>query len=291
MKSGLIGYCDRLVGVFGHPVAENPGVVIMDAAFASINAANWRFLTIDIPPERLKDAMAAIRTLGMQGINLTIPHKVAVIPYLDAMADDAKIIGAVNTVVNDGGRLVGYNTDGKGFMMALADSGICVAGQKVVILGSGGVARAMGVELCLTGAGELCIFSIVEQETIGLKRTLTGLSKTEVECRPWHKALEIPGDTDILINATPLGLYPDIAACPDIDYSTIQPSMLVQDVIPNPAQTEFLKRAARQGARTSTGMGMMINQAAVNTILWTGMMPDKQRMTEAFNTEINKGMS
>ena len=285
----LIDYCDRLVGVFGHPVSENPGVVIMDAAFQSIHAANWRFLTIDIAPEGLKDAMASLRTLGMRGINLTIPHKVAVIPYLDALSDEAKLIGAVNTVVNEDGRLVGYNTDGKGFMMALEDSGIDVAGKKIVMLGSGGVARAMGVELCLAGAGELCIYSIVEQEMIELTRILTGISKTRVVCKAWDNSLKVPGDTDILINATPLGLYPDTEACPDIDYGTIKPSMFVQDVIPNPAHTAFLRRAGQQGARTSTGMGMMINQAAVNTLLWTGKMPDKGPMAEAFDAAINKG--
>ena len=122
-------YLDHLVGVFGHPVAENPGVVIQEAAFRALGLDRWRFLTIDVDPEKISDAITGLKAMKMRGINCTIPHKLAVIPYLDKIAPSAQLIGAVNTVINDNGVLTGENTDGQGFMIALAEAGISAQGQ------------------------------------------------------------------------------------------------------------------------------------------------------------------
>ena len=143
-----------LVGVFGHPVAENPTVVMIEAAFEELGL-NWRYVNFEVLPQDLEAAVAGLRAMNFKGINLTIPHKVEVLQYLDEIAPDAELMGAVNTVRRDGDRLIGENTDGKGFLRSVReDAGLDPAGKRVVFLGAGGAARAMTVELALAGAGE-----------------------------------------------------------------------------------------------------------------------------------------
>jgi shikimate dehydrogenase len=137
----------ELVACFGQPVAENPTGAMQEAAFHAL-ALNWRYLTVEVPPAKLRDAILGVRAFGMQGINLTIPHKVAVIEYLDEIAPDAAVIGAVNTVRRVGNRLIGENTDGKGFLRGVrADAGVDPRDKRVVVLGAGGAARAIVTEL------------------------------------------------------------------------------------------------------------------------------------------------
>ena len=131
-------YLDHLVGVFGHPVAENPGVVIQEAAFEDMGLSRWRFLTIDVEPQDLGAAIEGLKAFKMRGINCTIPHKIQVLKYLDRLSESAALIGAVNTIVNEDGKLYGDNTDGKGFMEALRENGMQPKGKRVVILGAGG---------------------------------------------------------------------------------------------------------------------------------------------------------
>ena len=147
----------ELVGVLGHPVAENPTCVMQEAAFAALGLP-WRYLTMDVAPACLPDAIRGVRALGMQGINLTIPHKVAVLPLLDEVSPDAARIGAVNTVRRDGNHLIGENTDGKGFLRGLRqEAGLEPAGKNVLLLGAGGAARAIAFELAAAGVGRLAI--------------------------------------------------------------------------------------------------------------------------------------
>jgi shikimate dehydrogenase len=275
-------YLDHLVGVFGHPAAENPGVVIQEAAFKDMGLSLWRFLTIDVDPEALEDAIKGLKAFKMRGVNCTIPHKIKVIPYLDELSESARLIGAVNTIVNDDGRLFGENTDGKGFMESLRENGVDPKDRKIVILGAGGAARAIGVELCLAGAGGITVVNRPEDAAIGesLMRLLHTLCKKTAYVN-WDHTYSVPADTDILVNATPIGLYPNVDEFPNIDPGTITSSMFVQDVIPNPAVTPFLRAADKRGARWNTGTGMLINQAAVNIEMWTGKKPDKAVMLKA----------
>ena len=150
-------YLDHLVGVFGQPVAENPGVVIQDAAFRALGLERWRYLTLDVDKDKLGDAIRGLKALKMRGVNCTIPHKIAVMEYLDELSESARLIGAVNTIVNDNGRLYGDNTDGKGFMMSLQSSGVDVRGKRAVVFGAGGAARAICVEMALAGAADITI--------------------------------------------------------------------------------------------------------------------------------------
>lgn len=275
-------YLDHLVGVFGHPAAENPGVVIQEAAFRALGLNLWRFLTIDVDPDQLGNAILGLKAFKMRGINCTIPHKLNVIQYLDELSESARLIGAVNTIVNNDGKLFGDNTDGKGFMESLQENGVDPKGKKVVILGAGGAARAVSVELSLAGAGHITIVNRPEDAFLA-NSLMELLNKIIPENNfvTWDHTYQVPADTDILVNATSIGLYPNIDDIPNIDINTILPSMFVQDVIPNPAITPFLRAAEARGARWNTGAGMLINQAALNIEMWTGLKPDKKIMYQA----------
>jgi len=282
-------YLDHLVGVFGHPAAENPGVVIQEAAFRALGLRNWRFLTIDVDPGKLGDAIAGLKAMKFRGINCTIPHKIEVMKYIDKVAPSARLIGAVNTIINDDGVLTGENTDGQGFMIALKNAGIEPAGKKVAILGAGGAARAISVEMALAGAQRLTIVNIPRDIALGegLIATLKQNTTIEAEYVPWVGKYRVPQDIDILVNATSIGLYPNVNDKPDIDYDSIGSGVYVQDVIPNPAFTPFLREADKRGLRWQSGMQMLINQAALNIVMWTGLEPDKQVMLKALEEALS----
>lgn len=276
-------YLDHLVGVFGQPVAENPGVVIQDAAFQAMGLERWHFLTLDVDKDKLGDAINGLKAFKMRGINCTIPHKIAVMDYLDEISHSAKLIGAVNMIVNDNGRLFGENTDGKGFMMSLESNGIDVKGKKVVVFGAGGAARAICVEMGLAGAADITIVNRAQDRHLGdaLMEILRKNTQTEVRYIDWEGYYSIPEGTDIVVNATSVGLYPNVDEMPKIDLDSIKPTMFVQDVIPNPTETALIKELRRRGIPCATGAGMLINQAALNIEMWTGRKPDKEVMYRA----------
>jgi len=282
-------YLDHLVGVFGHPVAENPGVVIQEAAFRALGLERWHFLTIDVAPAALGDAIRGLKALQMRGINCTIPHKIEVLKFLDEVAPSARIIGAVNTIVNDGGRLTGHNTDGQGFMIALQGAGVDPRGKKVVVLGAGGASRAICVELALAGAARLTVVNVPRDQALadGLMKTLKEGTRVEAVYLPWQGRLTVPAGTDILVNATSIGLYPNVNDKPDLDYDSIGKGTYVQDVIPNPAFTPFLQEAEKRGLKWQSGLSMLINQAALNIVMWTGKEPDKEVMRRALEEALS----
>ena len=277
-------YRAELTGVFGDPVDDNPTGVVEEAAFAAKNL-NYRYLTVKVLPEDLGKAMDSVRIFGMKGINLTMPHKIKVLPYLDELSPAAKIIGAVNTVIQKDGKLFGENTDGKGFVTALKNSGETLEGKKVTILGAGGAARAIAVECALNGAVHINIIN----RSAGKGEELASLIQSETDSSAqyltWESSMKIQADTQILINATSIGFSPNVTDRPDIDYSTITNQMCVCDVIFNPAETIFLKTAAANGAKIVTGLGMLVQQAALNFTLWTGVEAPVDVMEEALKKE------
>jgi shikimate dehydrogenase len=264
-------YKAELVGVFGHPVAENPTIVLQEAAFRELSL-NWRYLTIEVHQDDLADAMQGLRAFNMRGVNLTIPHKVAVLPYLDEISSAAELIGAVNTVINVDNHLLGENTDGKGFLRSLVDdAGVNPTGKKVVLLGAGGAARAIAVELALAGAVQITVLNRSAARGRELAALLNSRTPVKAQFTIWDHEYAVPADCDVLVNATSIGLYPDTHAKPSLVYSSVLPSMVVCDVIPNPPNTLFLSEAQGRAARTLDGLGMLVYQGAIGFRLWTGL--------------------
>jgi shikimate dehydrogenase len=265
-----VSYRQELVGVFGFPVDENPTVVMMDAAFQSLGLP-WRYLTLKVSPADLAAGIQGIRAMGFRGLNLTIPHKVEVLQYLDEVNADAQIMGAVNTIYREGDRLIGANTDGKGFLKALRDDAhMDPAGRKFMILGAGGAARSISVELALAGAAEIEIFNRNAARARELVDLLRRNTKAQVTFREWNGEVSIPENIDGLVNATSIGLYPNIEELPSLNFETIRSGMVVCDVIPNPPRTRFVKEAEARGAITLDGLGMLVYQGAIAFKLWTG---------------------
>ena len=277
-------YRAELVGVFGDPVDGNPTGVVEEAGFAATRL-NYRYITCLVKRGDIANAILGMRAMNMRGVNLTMPHKVDVLPYLDEITPAARIIGAVNTVVNRGGHLLGENTDGKGFVKSLTDEGINLHGKTVCLLGAGGAARAIGVECALNGANKIIIVNRNADRGTALRDAIAENTDAQAEYIPWDGSVPVPEQTDILVNATCVGLFPDVNACPDIDYDTIEKGMIVCDVVFNPAMPVFLQKARQRGARTISGLGMLVNQAALNFEIWTDVKAPREVMLEALRRE------
>ncbi len=277
-------YRSELTGAFGNPIDENPTGVIMEAGYKAAGL-DYRYLTIKVEPDGLKQAIAGIRAMNFKGINLTIPFKVEVLNYLDELTPAAEIIGAVNTVVSRDGRLIGENTDGKGLLKSFTDAGISVSGKQVTVLGAGGASRAICTECALAGASRVIIINKNPQRGQELADLIAERTLAEAAYLPWTEAVSIPEGTDILINATSIGLYPNISDRPDIQYDTIHENMVVSDVIFNDPRTLFLKEAKDRGAVCINGLGMLVNQAAANFEIWTGEKAPVDIMTEVLQEE------
>ena len=223
---------------------------------------------------------------NFRGVNLTIPHKVAVIQYLDEVAASAQVIGAVNTVRREGNRLIGENTDGKGFMTALTvDAGVDPAGKTAVVLGAGGAARAIAVELALAGARQITVVNRSGARGETLARLVNAKTPATAVFVAWDGAYRVPAGTDLLINATSIGLYPDVDAAPAVDFATVTPGMVACDVIPNPPSTPFLRQVAARGAKTIDGLGMLVYQGAIAFKMWTGQDAATAVMHQALAAE------
>lgn len=262
----------------GQPVAGNPTQFMMEQAF---NAAglDWRYLTLEVPPEHLADAVRGMRVMGFQGGNFTIPHKVAVIAHLDALSEAAQLMGAVNCVNREDDKFIGENTDGMGFLQSLRNV-IDPAGKQVVILGAGGAARAISVEIGLAGAAQITVVNRSPQRGRELVELLGDKVQVRSKFVPWEGDYEVDEGTDVVINATAIGLGDSDARVP-LDVETLTPSMVVADVIFNPPQTRLLSDAAQRGCKTLDGLGMLVNQAVIGFKIWTGIDPNPTVMREA----------
>jgi shikimate dehydrogenase len=274
-------YKSELVGVFGHPVAENPTIVMQEAAFKALGL-NWRYLNIEVLPEDLEQAIRGLRAMNFAGINCTIPHKVAVLEFLDEVAQDAKLMGAVNTVHRKGKRLIGENTDGKGFIRSLRDDAHSdPRGRQAVVFGAGGAARAITVELALNGVSHITVVNRDAGRGMELEALLNEATPTNAAFVHWKKPFVLPAGTDIVVNATSIGLFPNVTDKPNLEYDTITDKMIVCDVIPNPPRTPFLREAEARGAKTLDGLGMLVYQGAIAFKMWTGHDAPVQVMRDA----------
>lgn len=271
----------ELVACFGQPVAENPTGAMQEAAFRALGL-NWRYLTIEVPPAKLKDAMTGVRALGLRGLNLTIPHKVAVMEYLDEISPDAVIIGAVNTVRRDGERLIGENTDGKGFLRGVRnDAGVDPGGKRVAVLGAGGAARAIATELALGGVSEILVVNRSPARAEPMIRDLQAHTSTPVRYHEWRGVWRIPREVELLVNATSIGLFPDVDAMPPVDLSDARADLLVADAVFNPPETRLLAAARSRGLPVLDGLSMLVYQGVIGFQMWTGQDPPETVMKQA----------
>ncbi len=275
-------YLSNLVGAFGDPIEENPSVVMMEAAFRAMDLP-WRYINFKIAEDGLGEAFTGLKAMNFKGINLTIPHKVNALQYMDQLTSNAQLIGAINTVTVQDGALIGDNTDGRGFIRSLAEQGVDLKGKRLVVLGAGGAARAICVESALAGCASIDIINRSEARGQALCQLVVERTPADAGFVKWVGTAHIP-DCDILVNATDIGLYPDPNR-PDIVYEDIHPGMIVQDIIPNPANTWFLQTAARMGARTFDGLGMLVWQGAIAIKLWIGLDAPVDVMKQALEAE------
>jgi shikimate dehydrogenase len=275
----FLNFKQELTAAFGTPIAENPTQAMVEAAYRH-HGLDWRYLTIEVLPDGLAEAVRGAKAMGFRGFSCTIPHKVNVIQYLDGVGESASLMGAVNCVVVRGDKLVGENTDGKGFVQslrALTDP----RGKKLVIFGAGGAARAIAVETALAGAKSLTIVNRNQERGQELTCLLAEKLQADANYVAWAGDYSVPPDTDVVINATSVGLFPDVQARLALDVSSLLPSMIVADVIPNPPRTCLVRDAEERGCRVIDGLGMLVNQGVISIKLWTGVDVEAEVMRQA----------
>jgi shikimate dehydrogenase len=269
-------FLSTLTGSFATPAAENPTVAMIEAAYRH-HGLDARYINCEVPPDALGDAVRGARAMGWAGFNCSIPHKVAVIEHLDGLGESARVIGAVNCVVRRDDRWIGENTDGQGFLAALRGA-VDPAGRSFVVFGAGGAARAIAVEAALAGAASITIVNRDPGRGSELVRLLGDQTPVEAELAVWDS---VPDGTDVVVNATSIGLFPDVEARLDLRPESLQPGMVVADVIPNPPRTRLIREAEARGATAIDGLGMLVEQGVISIRHWTGVDADPAVMRRA----------
>jgi shikimate dehydrogenase len=267
-----VSFLSILTGSFATPAAENPTVAMIEAAYRH-HGVDARYINCEVPPDALGDAVRGARAMGWVGFNCSIPHKVAVIEHLDGLGDSARLIGAVNCVVRREDRYIGENTDGQGFIAALrgvADP----AGKSFVVFGAGGAARAIVVEAALAGAASITIVNRDPRRGEELVDLLNDRTPARAELVVWDQLCHVPDDADIVVNATSIGLFPDVDARLNLAVESLRSSQVVADVIPNPPRTRLVRDAEARGCTVLDGLGMLVNQGVISVRHWTGIDPD-----------------
>ena len=274
-------------GIIGYPVGHSLSPQIYMATFAAAGLRNYSYIPLEIHPAKLYFAVEGLRSLDFRGFNVTIPHKTNILKYLDAIDSDAMVIGAVNTVVNDGGMLTGYNTDVSGFLAALAEASFLPGDCNAVVLGAGGAARAILWGLCKKRAEYITIGARNQQRAQALANDF--LPYGQVEGLDWHsdEFKEVMQTADILINTTPLGMFPNMDDMPPIDLKLLPEGALVYDIVYNPAETKLLRLAKELGYPTLSGMSMLLLQGKESYRLYTGQIPDMKLMTKTLYKFLN----
>jgi shikimate dehydrogenase len=274
-----LNFKQELTAAFGQPISENPTQVMIEAAYRHHNL-DWRYLTIEVGTNDLEAAVKGAKVMGFQGFNCTIPHKVNVIKYLDGLGESASLMGAVNCVVRRDGQWIGENTDGKGFVFSLRKL-TDPKNKKIVIFGAGGAARAISVEVALAGARHITIVNRSAERGEELTTLLQDKLPCYADFSNWNTTFSIPSDTDIVINATSIGLFPDIDARLDFDIESLKSNMVVADVIPNPPATNLVRDAKTKGCKVIDGLAMLVSQGVIGVKHWTGVDPDPLVMRAA----------
>lgn len=273
----------RVAGVIGWPVRHSLSPPMHNAAFAALGL-NWVYVPFAVHPDRIACAIQAVRALDLGGLNVTIPHKLAVLPYLDEISEEARTLGAANTIVNLEGHLVGYNTDGEGFLRSLREIGEDVTGRSVALIGAGGSARSIALAVSRAGASHLSIINRTVEKAQALVEMVRGaLPEAQVAA----VALDAPGaaaavrEARVVIDSTAVGMHPNHEVEPVIPPQWLHAEQTVCDLTYNPRVTVLLKAAAARGSRTLDGTGMLVHQGALAFEYWTGQPVPIEAMRDA----------
>jgi shikimate dehydrogenase len=269
----------KLICLIGDPVEHSISPIIHNEVFRALNL-NYVYLAFRVLPEDLIDAVRGLRALGVVGFNVTIPHKVSVMKYLDELSPDAEVVGSVNTVVNMGGRLVGYNTDYLGVVNTFKNLGIKLEGTSATVLGAGGASRAVIYALILGGVERVFIVNRTLEKAVSLagefsikfpNTSLIPMSLTQENLR------EAIQKSHIVINTTSVGMYPRTEESL-VPSDLLRSDLVVMDVVYNPLETKLLRDAKAVGAKVIDGVNMLVYQAVASFKLWTGIDPPVDMM-------------
>jgi shikimate dehydrogenase len=258
----------RVVGVIGWPVRHSLSPPMQNAGLAALGL-NWVYVPFEVPPDQVTEAVRAVRALGLVGINVTVPHKEAVARLVDELDPAAAALGSVNTVVNREGRLVGYSTDGPGFVRSLQEAGESVAGKRVALVGAGGSARAVAHAVMREGPQSLTIIN----RTFGRARELATMLQgrgVSVQAVSLEEAEGAVREAQVIIDTTPVGMHPHVDDDPVVPAAWLHEGQCVCDLVYRPRDTVLLRAARERGAKTVGGAGMLLHQGAIALELWTG---------------------
>jgi len=279
LKKPYITARTSVLCVIGHPIEHSMSPIMHNAALKD-KSLDYVYVAFNIPPNDLKKAVLGFKMFSIKGINVTIPHKEKIIPYLDEIDPLAEKIGAVNTIKNEGKYLIGKNTDASGAKKALLDAGCEISGKKVLILGAGGAAKAVSFAIS-EDLDALYISNRTEKRAIKLAKDLT--NKTTIKAVGKNMNINtlknLVNDVDILVNTTPLGMHPNIEGSP-ISQEMLHKNLFVFDIVYNPLETRLLKEARKIGCKTLGGLDMFVNQGALAFEWWTGKKPNLSLMKE-----------
>lgn len=276
----------RYLGLFGNPVAHSLSPLLHNYTLQMLGL-NYVYLPFAIPAGGLKRAVDAIRSLDFCGVNVTIPYKEEVISYLDEISPAAEACGAVNVISNEGGRLRGYNTDGAGFIAALREEGVAVRGAALLI-GAGGAARSLAWALGCAGITRLDFIDVNLEKAEALAASLAMPAGVALTAHGTDENIfaELAAASNIVINCSPVGMYPHIDQSPAASLDMLQPGTVVCDIIYNPLDTKFLSMGKARGLKTVGGLSMFVHQAALSLEIWLRIKPPVRQMKEVLRHEL-----
>lgn len=269
---GRIKGSTQLTCIIGSPVDHSKSPYMHNLAFEKLGL-DYAYMAFDIKEGALKQGVDGLRTLNVRGFNITMPHKQEVMKYLDKIEEDAKLIGAVNTVLNNNGKLIGYNTDGKGFIKSLEERNVKYIDEKIVIIGAGGAAKAIAIELALKGVKNIVIVNRTLEKAEAISHTINkNIEGSESRSLVLDEKLlkEELKDASILINTTSVGMGDSIDKNIIKNEDTLHKDLFVADLIYNPVKTKFLSMAEEKGCRIMNGLDMLVYQGALVFKIWTG---------------------
>ncbi|WP_342570704.1 shikimate dehydrogenase [Paenibacillus sp. FSL R5-0749] len=269
-----------LLGVMGDPIAHSKSPAMHNAALLAAGV-NGIYMPLHVLPDQLEAAVRGIVALGYRGVNVTIPHKEQVMQYLDVIDESARLIGAVNTIVNEGGTLTGYNTDGIGYVRSLKEEAVPeLAGKRIAVLGAGGAARGVIYALALEKPEHIHILNRTADRAIALASDLRGHGLREISGSGMEEVANVLATADIVINTTSAGMHPHVDDVP-VDPSLIREGAAVSDLIYNPLETRLLRESRMRGCTVHGGLGMFVYQGAVAFEHWLGIPAPVETMRRA----------